>query len=407
MEAEILETKIVASQNAVPKRLSDDHVSEDVSYQIQLKKPRILDFDDAIQYPPKNLPLETALVEISRFEPNIKHHVKRIFPGPAGVESQLHYDSRTTSTLRVSSNVTRDIERITESRTEYTSLTDSFFTSQQLTVDCFDQPAWRKMKEDMSNNLTEEHIRLLDKFSISWMLKKVEKNINFCTKKIPFLSVVLVSIKNEESYSHRGVFQDLTGNISGSIHHKVAEKYCSAFHPGSVLVLRQFGIFSPVLGKHYIVVTENNVVCIYDPDTDGNVNCIEVQNLPWVELAKEAEESIKEANNGNESLEKKTNANFLRKTGENLPLNQMPGIQVQAQQPTKPSLLSLNSASCDKFPSTSKKFVFKKITPLPHESEKNTETSLTSSLSLDLFTGFDEGEWKDDEFESLVKNMNM
>ncbi|GJV54828.1 transposase, MuDR, MULE transposase domain protein [Tanacetum coccineum] len=63
--------------------------------------------------------------------------------------------------------------------------------------------------------------------------------------------------------------KDLSGIISGTIHHKVLkdEVYGKAISVGAVLILRNVSVFSPKSSGHYLNITLKNMVKVFHKDT--------------------------------------------------------------------------------------------------------------------------------------------
>ncbi|XP_073901649.1 homologous recombination OB-fold protein isoform X2 [Castor canadensis] len=82
----------------------------------------------------------------------------------------------------------------------------------------------------------------------------------------PGLKPVAVTLDPETD--HYVVF---AGEMQGTVHRVLLETRQNELKPGSVLLLKQIGVFSPSLRNHYLNVTPNNLVHIYSPDSrDGN-----------------------------------------------------------------------------------------------------------------------------------------
>nr|GEU57718.1 hypothetical protein [Tanacetum cinerariifolium] len=65
--------------------------------------------------------------------------------------------------------------------------------------------------------------------------------------------------------------KDLSGMISGTIHHKVLkeEVYGKAISVGAVLILRNVSVFSPKSPGHYCNITLKNMVKVFHKDTSA------------------------------------------------------------------------------------------------------------------------------------------
>uniref|UniRef100_A0A8C9D606 Homologous recombination factor with OB-fold n=1 Tax=Panthera leo TaxID=9689 RepID=A0A8C9D606_PANLE len=88
--------------------------------------------------------------------------------------------------------------------------------------------------------------------------------------KVPNMAVMIKSL-SRSTMDASVVFKDPTGEMQGTVHRLLLEARQSELKPGSVLLLKQVGVFSPSLRNHYLNVTPNNLVHIYGPDSgDGN-----------------------------------------------------------------------------------------------------------------------------------------
>ncbi|KAI1230394.1 hypothetical protein IHE44_0010380 [Lamprotornis superbus] len=65
------------------------------------------------------------------------------------------------------------------------------------------------------------------------------------------------------------VFRDPTGEMQGTVHRLLLEQRQSELRAGSVLLLRQVGVFSPSHRNHYLNVTPNNLLRIFPPELEG------------------------------------------------------------------------------------------------------------------------------------------
>lgn len=95
-------------------------------------------------------------------------------------------------------------------------------------------------------------------------LKQLPRN------KVPNMAVMIKSL-TRSTMDASVVFKDPTGEMQGTVHRLLLETRQNELKPGSVLLLKQIGVFSPSLRNHYLNVTPNNLVHIYSPDSgDGN-----------------------------------------------------------------------------------------------------------------------------------------
>ncbi|XP_011523495.1 homologous recombination OB-fold protein isoform X14 [Homo sapiens] len=95
-------------------------------------------------------------------------------------------------------------------------------------------------------------------------LKQLPRN------KVPNMAVMIKSL-TRSTMDASVVFKDPTGEMQGTVHRLLLETCQNELKPGSVLLLKQIGVFSPSLRNHYLNVTPNNLVHIYSPDSgDGS-----------------------------------------------------------------------------------------------------------------------------------------
>uniref|UniRef100_A0A671FJK6 Homologous recombination factor with OB-fold n=1 Tax=Rhinolophus ferrumequinum TaxID=59479 RepID=A0A671FJK6_RHIFE len=110
-------------------------------------------------------------------------------------------------------------------------------------------------------------------------LKQLPRN------KVPNMAVMIKSL-TRSAMDASAVFKDPTGEMQGTVHRLLLETRQNELKPGSVLLLKQIGVFSPSLRNHYLNVTPNNLVHIYSPDSgDGNVfkPCQPFPKMTWMD----------------------------------------------------------------------------------------------------------------------------
>ncbi|KAJ7396381.1 G protein-activated inward rectifier potassium channel 1 [Pitangus sulphuratus] len=109
-------------------------------------------------------------------------------------------------------------------------------------------------------------------------LKQLPKN------KVPSMAVMIKSL-SRTSAGAGAVFRDPTGEIQGTLHRLLLEERQSELRPGSVLLLRQVGVFSPSHRNHYLNVTPNNLLRIFPPEPEGGCSQRQVRRgqcwWPW------------------------------------------------------------------------------------------------------------------------------
>ncbi|KAK4808619.1 hypothetical protein QYF61_012689, partial [Mycteria americana] len=94
-------------------------------------------------------------------------------------------------------------------------------------------------------------------------LKQLPKN------KVPSMAVMIKTL-TRTNIDAGAVFRDPTGEMQGTVHRLLLEERQSELRPGSVLLLKQVGVFSPSHRNHYLNVTPNNLLKIYPPEPEGS-----------------------------------------------------------------------------------------------------------------------------------------
>ncbi|XP_058417129.1 homologous recombination OB-fold protein isoform X2 [Diceros bicornis minor] len=126
------------------------------------------------------------------------------------------------------------------------------------------QHSGKNLEEIMVSTAQTPTHGALAKFRTEAALKQLPRN------KVPNMAVMVKSL-TRSTVDASVVFKDPTGEIQGTVHRLLLETHQNELKPGSVLVLKQVGVFSPSLRNHYLNVTPNNLVHIYSPDSgDGN-----------------------------------------------------------------------------------------------------------------------------------------
>ncbi|OWK53122.1 Uncharacterized protein C17orf53 [Lonchura striata] len=80
---------------------------------------------------------------------------------------------------------------------------------------------------------------------------------------------VMIKSLTRSSAGAGAVFRDPTGEMQGTLHRLLLEQRQSELRAGSVLLLRQVGVFSPSHRNHYLNVTPNNLLRIFPPEPEG------------------------------------------------------------------------------------------------------------------------------------------
>lgn len=208
---------------------------------------------------------------------------KRRFPGPAGLLPQLQGDQAIK--LSELSGETENPLASPNSVSHYSNV--EVPSSQNSEDDFFVRSTWLTMEEQLGLN-QENQSCSLTKYSIAWLIRKANAK-QLPVGKMPFLASIIKSliIKGIDACV---VLRDKTGEIVGTIHRQLLEEFSDVMQVGSVLVLKQIGIFSPANRRHYLNITRQNVLCIYSIQEDGSITSNKLFVGSWCHVAKEVEE---------------------------------------------------------------------------------------------------------------------
>ncbi|XP_056263943.1 homologous recombination OB-fold protein isoform X2 [Pseudoliparis swirei] len=139
-------------------------------------------------------------------------------------------------------------------------------SSSQTDEDEFCAGGWAAMKAEMG--LDERNPScFLHSYSVVMVLRKAALK-QLAKNKVPNMAVLLKSIIHTHADA-KAVFRDPTGEIQGTVHRRLLEDRAEELKVGSVLLLKQVGVFSPSHRNHYLNVTPNNLLRIYAPDGVG------------------------------------------------------------------------------------------------------------------------------------------
>ncbi|XP_056633595.1 uncharacterized protein LOC130443134 [Diorhabda sublineata] len=204
---------------------------------------------------------------------------KRMFPGPAGLLTDLGNNSESTC-HNTSDNI------------------DDFLLCSQQTVSTFMDRPWTMMKTDYYSHSTEQ---LYDKYTISWIKKKYcAKNVSFICK-APFLAAVIQNLETVDAKipSIHITLKDPTGVIDGTILYSFYKGISKHLTVGSVVILKQFGVLTNQYG-HCLTITANNLLVIYhrienttdcDKDKNDHVEKMVFQKCSMDDILKEAHDA--------------------------------------------------------------------------------------------------------------------
>ncbi|XP_056672895.1 homologous recombination OB-fold protein [Monodelphis domestica] len=206
------------------------------------------------------------LVTATNRTPGMPTHIPtraktRRFPGPAGILPHQH-SGKNLEEIMISTPQTPSHGAIAKFRTEEVS-------SSQPSEEDFEHGPWLTMKAELGLD-DQDPSCFLHTYSIVMVLRKAALK-QLPRNKVPNMAVMIKSL-SRSTVDASVVFKDPTGEMQGTVHRLLLEERQNELKTGSVLVLKQIGVFSPSLRNHYLNVTPNNLVQIYSPDSgDGRV----------------------------------------------------------------------------------------------------------------------------------------
>ncbi|XP_028636498.1 uncharacterized protein C17orf53 homolog isoform X2 [Grammomys surdaster] len=192
--------------------------------------------------------------------PSIRAKTRR-FPGPAGVLPHQH-SGENLEEIMVSTPQTPTHGALAKFQTETVT------SSQGSAEEDFGRGPWLTMKSALGLD-ERDPTCFLHTCSIVMVLRKAALK-QLPRNKVPNMAVMIKSL-TRSTMDASVVFKDPTGEMLGTVHRALLETHQSELRPGSVLLLKQIGVFSPSLRNHYLNVTPNNLVHIYSLDSgDGD-----------------------------------------------------------------------------------------------------------------------------------------
>ncbi|XP_066222406.1 homologous recombination OB-fold protein [Saccopteryx leptura] len=180
----------------------------------------------------------------------------RRFPGPAGILPHQH-SGKNMEDIMVSTPQTPTHGALAKFRTEIVA------SSQASVEEDFVRGPWLAMKSALGLD-ERDPTCFLCTYSIVMVLRKAALK-QLPRNKVPNMAVMIKSL-TRSTMDASVVFKDPTGEMQGTVHRLLLETRQNELKPGSVLLLKQIGVFSPSLRNHYLNVTPNNLVHIYSPD---------------------------------------------------------------------------------------------------------------------------------------------
>lgn len=146
--------------------------------------------------------------------------------------------------------------------------TEIVTSSQGSVEEDFGRGPWLTMKSALGLD-ERDPTCFLYTYSIVMVLRKAALK-QLPRNKVPNMAVMIKSL-TRSTMDASVVFKDPTGEMLGTVHRVLLETHQHELKPGSVLLLKQIGVFSPSLRNHYLNVTPNNLVHIYSLDSgDGD-----------------------------------------------------------------------------------------------------------------------------------------
>ncbi|KAM5307788.1 homologous recombination OB-fold protein isoform 2-T2 [Glossophaga mutica] len=180
----------------------------------------------------------------------------RRFPGPAGILPHQH-GGKNLEEIMVSTPHTPTHGALAKFQTETGA------SSQASVEDDFGRGPWLTMKSALGLDERDPSC-FLRTYSVVMVLRKAALK-QLPGNKVPSMAVMIKSLTRSTTDAS-AVFKDPTGEMQGTVHRLLLETHQNELKPGSVLLLKQIGVFSPSLRNHYLNVTPNNLVRVYSPD---------------------------------------------------------------------------------------------------------------------------------------------
>ncbi|XP_067397167.1 homologous recombination OB-fold protein [Emydura macquarii macquarii] len=185
----------------------------------------------------------------------------RRFPGPAGILPHQH-GGKNLEEILISTPQTPAHGALAKLRTEEVP------SSQQPIEEDFGKGPWLAMKTELQLDERDPSC-FLRTYSVVMVLRKAALK-QLPKNKVPSMAVMIKSL-TRTNVDASAVFRDPTGEMQGTVHRLLLEERPSDLKAGSVLLLKQVGVFSPSHRNHYLNVTPNNLVKIYVPESrDGS-----------------------------------------------------------------------------------------------------------------------------------------
>ncbi|XP_014814440.1 PREDICTED: uncharacterized protein C17orf53 homolog [Calidris pugnax] len=215
--------------------------------------------------------LVTAASKAPRAAPRLPPQGKtRRFPGPAGILPQQH-TGKLLEEILVSAPQTPAHGAVAKPRVE------GLPSSSPPTEEDFGKGPWLAMKMELELDERDPNC-FLRTYSVVMVLRKAALK-QLPKNKVPSMAVMIKTL-TRTNVDAGAVFRDPTGEMQGTVHRLLLEERQSELKPGSVLLLKQVGVFSPSHRNHYLNVTPNNLIKIYPPEPEGSFSQPAQQEVP-------------------------------------------------------------------------------------------------------------------------------
>ncbi|XP_062488132.1 homologous recombination OB-fold protein [Pezoporus occidentalis] len=184
----------------------------------------------------------------------------RRFPGPAGILPQQHA-GKLLEEILISAPQIPCHGAMAKPQTE------GMPSSSLPTEEDFGKGPWLTMKTELELDERDPGC-FLRTYSVIMVLRKAALK-QLPRNKVPSMAVMIRTLTRTNADA-AAVFRDPTGEMQGTVHRLLLEERQSELRPGSVLLLRQVGVFSPSHRNHYLNVTPNNLLKIYPAEPEAS-----------------------------------------------------------------------------------------------------------------------------------------
>ncbi|KAK2522278.1 hypothetical protein Q9966_012475 [Columba livia] len=183
----------------------------------------------------------------------------RRFPGPAGILPQQH-GAKLPEEILVCAPRTPAHGAAAKRRSE------GLPSSSLPTEEDFGKGPWLAMKTEMGLDERDPGC-FLRTYSVVMVLRKAALK-QLPKNKVPSMAVMIKTL-TRTNVDAGAMFRDPTGEMPGTVHRLLLEERQGELRPGSVLLLKQVGVFSPSHRNHYLNITPTNLLRIYPPEPES------------------------------------------------------------------------------------------------------------------------------------------